>query len=69
MVEISSILSTRCCGLFSNFDLFDFVSEKKKEKKEATPVPQTGVYIFPNGDQYGEYSSTESSNYRQYIAN
>ncbi|XP_067943618.1 MORN repeat-containing protein 2-like [Watersipora subatra] len=32
------------------------MAPEKKDKKETTPVPTTGIYIFPNGDQYeGEY--------------
>ena len=30
-------------------------AKKKKDKEEAGPVILTGVYMFPNGDKYGNY--------------
>ena len=30
-------------------------AKKKKDKEEAGPVILTGVYMFPNGDRYGNY--------------
>lgn len=33
------------------------ITDKKDKKKEEVPPPPTkGVYIFPNGDKYGEQS-------------
>ena len=32
-------------------------AKKKKDKEEAGPVILTGVYMFPNGDRYGNYVS------------
>ena len=30
-------------------------AKKKKDKEEAGPVISNGVYMFPNGDRYGNY--------------